>query len=142
MEFRLLGPLEVTCAGRALRLGAARERSVLAILLLNADGVVAVDSLVDQLWPEAPPDSAVHAVHVSISRLRRVLDDGGGRRIETRKPGYVVRVEPGELDLQVFERLCRGGPEPRRSRRPRVGVRTLRRGVRAVAGAGARRSRR
>jgi len=109
MEFRVLGPLEVTRAGRALRLGAARERSVLAILLLNANGVVAVDSVVDQLWPEAPPDSAVHAVHVSISRLRRVLDDGGTRRIETRKPGYLVRVESGELDLHVFERLCREG---------------------------------
>lgn len=109
MEFRVLGPLEVTRAGRALRLGAARERSVLAILLLNANGVVAVDSVVDQLWPDAPPESAVHAVHVSISRLRRVLDDGGARRIETRKPGYLLRVQSGELDLHVFQRLCREG---------------------------------
>jgi DNA-binding SARP family transcriptional activator len=109
MEFQLLGPLEVTRAGCALRLGAARERSVLAILLLNANGVVAVDSLVDQLWPDAPPESAVHAVHVSVSRLRRALDDEGRRRIETRKPGYLVRVDPGELDLHVFERLCREG---------------------------------
>jgi DNA-binding SARP family transcriptional activator/Tfp pilus assembly protein PilF len=107
MEFRVLGPLEVTRAGRALRLGAARERSVLAILLLNANGVVAVNSLVDQLWPDAPPETAVHAVHVSVSRLRRVLDDERGRRIETRKPGYVLRAESGELDLHVFVRLCR-----------------------------------
>jgi DNA-binding SARP family transcriptional activator len=84
MEFRLLGPLQVARDGRALRLGAARERSVLAVLLLNANSVVGVDALVDHLWPEAPPESAVHAVHVSISRLRRLLDDGSARRIETR----------------------------------------------------------
>jgi DNA-binding SARP family transcriptional activator/tetratricopeptide (TPR) repeat protein len=109
MEFRLLGPLQVARDGRALRLGAARERSVLAVLLLNANSVVGVDALVDHLWPEAPPESAVHAVHVSISRLRRLLDDGSARRIETRKPGYLLRVESGELDLAVFVRLCAEG---------------------------------
>jgi DNA-binding SARP family transcriptional activator len=111
MEFRLLGPLEVSCAGRTVQLGAARERSVLAILLLNANAVVPVDSLVDQLWPDDPPDSAVHAVHVSISRLRRMLDDGGVSRIETRRPGYRLQVNPGELDLARFRQLCREGRE-------------------------------
>jgi DNA-binding SARP family transcriptional activator len=111
MEFRLLGPLEVSCAGRTVRLGAARERSVLAILLLNANAVVPIDSLVDQLWPDDPPESAVHAVHVSVSRLRRALDDGGASRIETRRPGYLLRVQPGELDLDRFRLLCREGRE-------------------------------
>jgi DNA-binding SARP family transcriptional activator/Tfp pilus assembly protein PilF len=109
MEFRLLGPVEVVREGRALRLGGARERSVLTVLLLNANTVVGVHTLVDQLWPEAPPESAVHAVHVSISRLRRVLDEGSAGRIETHKPGYLVRVQSGELDLTVFERLCEEG---------------------------------
>jgi DNA-binding SARP family transcriptional activator len=111
MEFRLLGPLEVSCAGRTVRLGGARERSVLAIMLLNANVVVSVDSLVDQLWPDAPPESAVHAVHVSISRLRRMLDDGGPGRIETDRPGYRLRVVSGELDLERFRGLCREGRE-------------------------------
>jgi DNA-binding SARP family transcriptional activator/tetratricopeptide (TPR) repeat protein len=106
MEFRLLGPVEAACAERTVRLGGARERSVLAVLLLNANGVVAVSALVDQLWPDGPPETAVHAVHVSISRLRRTLDDGGARRIESGKGGYRLRVEPGELDLTTFERLC------------------------------------
>jgi DNA-binding SARP family transcriptional activator len=106
VEFSVLGRLKVVQDGRELRLGGARERSVLALLVLEAGRVVPVASLVDRLWPDEPPRTAVHAVHVSVCRLRGVL---GGERIETRRPGYVLRAAPGHVDLAIFEDLCRRG---------------------------------
>ncbi len=110
MEFRLLGPLDVERGDRSLRLGARRERTVLALLSLQPNVAVAVDAIVDALWPTSPPASAVHAVHVAVSRLRQLLDDGAPR-IQTRRPGYALRVEPGELDVETFERLVAAGEQ-------------------------------
>jgi DNA-binding SARP family transcriptional activator len=111
MEFRMLGPLDVERGDRSLRLGARRERTVLARLLLQPNVAVAVDALVDALWPTSPPASAVHAVHVAVSRLRQLLDDDEAPRIQTRRPGYALRVEPGELDVDTFERLAAAGEQ-------------------------------
>jgi DNA-binding SARP family transcriptional activator len=102
MEFRLLGPFEVVDGDRVLALGGVKPRSVLALLLLHANEVVSTDRLIDELWGDEPPATAVKSVQVHVSRLRKEL---GEDRLITRAPGYVLRVEPSELDLARFEQL-------------------------------------
>jgi DNA-binding SARP family transcriptional activator len=102
MEFRLLGPLEVAEHDRMLALGALKQRSLLAVLLLHANEVVSVERLIDELWGESPPATVGKSVQVYVSRLRKQLGDD---RLVTRAPGYVLHVDPSELDLARFERL-------------------------------------
>ena len=101
LAFRILGPLEVLDDDRPVRLGGAKQRATLAILLLNANRVVGVERLADDLYAGAPPVTAVTQVQRQVSELRKVL---GAAAIETRSPGYVLRVEPEQLDLDRFER--------------------------------------
>jgi DNA-binding SARP family transcriptional activator len=121
VEFRILGPLEARQGGDVVRLGGARQRALLAILLLHANEVVSVDRLVDELWAETPPATAAHTVQVHVSNVRKALDaatPGAAARLETQPPGYRLRTEPGELDLERFETLCaraRAAPEPERA---------------------------
>ena len=107
MEFRILGPLEVLRDGQPVTVGRAKERAVLAILLLQANKAVAVDRLTDLVWGDAPPSSAVHAVEVYISQLRKVLEPEGPpyRRLLTSPSGYSLRIDPAELDANVFQNL-------------------------------------
>jgi DNA-binding SARP family transcriptional activator len=101
LEFRLLGPLEVLDGDRPVRLGGPKQRAALAILLLSANRVVSVERLADDLYAGAPPVTAVTQVQRQVSELRKSL---GAEAIETRSPGYVLHVEPGQLDLERFER--------------------------------------
>lgn len=92
-----------------IRLGGPRQRSVLALLLLDANRVVSIDRLADELYGEAPPVSAVTQMHRQISELRALLEPdraagAAGAVIETRPPGYRILVAPDGLDLAVFER--------------------------------------
>ena len=103
MDFRLLGPLEVSDRDRALALGGVKQRSLLAVLLLQANELVSTDALIDRLWGAAPPATAAKSVQVHVSRLRKVL---GEDRLATHGRGYVLRVEPSELDLARFEQLA------------------------------------
>jgi DNA-binding SARP family transcriptional activator len=103
MQFRLLGPLEVVDEGdRSLPLGGRKQRSVLAVLLLHANDVVATEHLVDEVWGASPPATVAKSIQVYVSRMRKELGDG---RLVTRAPGYALRVEPSELDLARFEAL-------------------------------------
>ncbi|HEU5213991.1 MAG TPA: BTAD domain-containing putative transcriptional regulator [Gaiellaceae bacterium] len=102
MDFRILGPLEVWDGERQLELGGPKRRAVLALLLLHANEVVGVDRLVDQLWGEKAPRNATAALHTHVSRLRKEL---GPEIVARRAWGYVLRTEPGALDLERFERL-------------------------------------
>jgi DNA-binding SARP family transcriptional activator len=102
MQFRLLGPLEVAEQNRGAVLGGVKQRSLLAVLLLRANEVVATDRLIAELWGESPPATASKSIQTYVSRLRREL---GPERLSTRAPGYVLNVAPEELDLAVFERL-------------------------------------
>jgi DNA-binding SARP family transcriptional activator len=102
VEFRILGPLELTDGGRQLPLGRGKQKALLALLLLHANEVVSADRLIDELWGEAPPATVHNALQNYVSRLRKRL---GGERLLTRSPGYFLRVEPGELDLASFEEL-------------------------------------
>jgi predicted ATPase/DNA-binding SARP family transcriptional activator len=94
--------LEVAEGGDALSLSRGKQRALLGMLLLHANEVVAQDRLVDALWGESPPPTAPTALHGHVSRLRSLL---GPDRLETRPPGYVLRLAPDELDLHRFERL-------------------------------------
>ena len=106
MEFRILGELEVIDAGGRVDLGGSRQRGTLALLLLHANEVVSIDRLLDELWGAGAPATATNTLQQTISRLRRTL---GPDRIETRPPGYMIRVAPGELDLERFEELVSQG---------------------------------
>jgi DNA-binding SARP family transcriptional activator len=106
VEFLLLGPLEVRDGSRRVPLGGVRQRSVLALLLLDPNHVVPADRIVDELWGEAPPATAVTAVQVYVSRLRKEL---GHSAIETREPGYVLEAGPPTHDLLRFEAAAAAG---------------------------------
>jgi DNA-binding SARP family transcriptional activator len=102
VEFRLLGSLEVRRDGAPVALGPRKQRALLALLLLHANRAVARERLIDDLWGERPPETAVASVQVYVSRLRKSLPDGV---LLTRPPGYVLEVDPHQLDLLRFERL-------------------------------------
>ena len=104
LDFRILGPLEVIAEGSPIRLGGPKQRATLAILLLNANRVVSVDRLADDLYAGAAPVTAVTQVQRQVSELRKLLGPAHG--IETQPPGYVLRLAPERLDLHRFERLA------------------------------------
>jgi DNA-binding SARP family transcriptional activator len=107
LEFLILGALEVRADGRPLQLGAAKQRALLALLLLSANELVPASRLVDELWDERPPATAGHSVQVYVSQLRKLLrtDAAGADVIVSRPPGYLLRVAPEQFDLRRFERL-------------------------------------
>jgi peptide/nickel transport system substrate-binding protein len=102
---RLLGPLEVTLDGRAVELGATKQRAVLAILALRSNAVVSVDELVEGLWGDEPPASATKLIQHYVSQLRKLLS-GGDAEIVTRGRGYQLRVRPDAVDVAGFELLA------------------------------------
>ena len=109
MEFRLLGPLEVRRDdGGAVALGGAKQRALLAVLLLHANEVVSTERLVDELWGARPPARAVHTVQVFVSRLRGALA-AAASRLSTRPPGYLLELGADELDADRCERLYARG---------------------------------
>jgi DNA-binding SARP family transcriptional activator/pimeloyl-ACP methyl ester carboxylesterase len=108
VEFRVLGPLEVTADGRSLGLAGARTRAVLAMLIVHANQVVSSDRLIEELWPGQP--RAADSLQVRVSELRKVLRSAGeADRLATRPPGYLLRVTPAELDARQFEQLAKEG---------------------------------
>ena len=110
IEFRVLGPLQMVAGSRVLPLGGIKQRGVLALLLLARNRVVPRDRLIDALWSDEPPASAANSVQVYISKLRKLLDEGGEPgSLMTEPPGYVLRVPPGALDADEFERLVTDG---------------------------------
>jgi len=102
LEYRLLGPLEVVGEEGPLALGGQRQRALLAVLLLEAGRVVSTDRLIELVYGKEPPKTATTSLHNSISALRRTLGTG---TVETRAPGYVLRVESEQTDAGRFERL-------------------------------------
>jgi hypothetical protein len=102
MEFRILGPVEARSDSDPVDLGRPKQRALLAALLLRAGAAIPRDALVDALWGEAPPASAVQSLQVYVHGLRKAL---GAERIETRGTSYRVVLDPGELDLERFEKL-------------------------------------
>jgi DNA-binding SARP family transcriptional activator len=96
VEFAILGPLEAREGGEPMALGGPKQRALLAILLLEAGKVVSLDHLVDALWAGNSPPTAVASLQNFVAQLRKVL---GPDVIETRQPGYLVRLGPEQLDV-------------------------------------------
>jgi predicted ATPase/DNA-binding SARP family transcriptional activator len=112
--FRVLGPVEALHGNSSVALGGARQRALLAILLLHVNRPVSTDTIVDLLWGARPPISAAKVVQVYVSQLRKALeyvDEAGVSRrvISTTPGGYSVELRPEELDVLVFESLVARG---------------------------------
>jgi len=134
VEFRILGPLEVWAQGRPLPLPGAKQRALLAALLLHAGQVVAADQLVEDLWSEEPAAAAMNALWVQLTRLRKLLEPERargepGRVLITRPPGYLLRVEPDQFDLHRFERLAGEGRQALAAGAPEQAAMLLRRAL-------------
>lgn len=110
MYFRLLGPLEAEIDGSTLTLRSAKQRAVLTALLAAANDLVPMDRLIDWSWPRRPPKAAEAVVQAHVSRLRRAIEPhrpawAPPRVLIYRAPGYLLRVEPEQLDTLIFERM-------------------------------------
>jgi serine/threonine protein kinase/DNA-binding SARP family transcriptional activator/Tol biopolymer transport system component len=104
MEFRILGPLEVSAGDGALKVGGPKQRAVLAHLILRANRAVSVELLIDGLWGEEPPETAKNTLQTYVYRLRQVL---GEHRISSGSGGYVLHAEADEIDAARFEAMVR-----------------------------------
>src|SRR6476659_10940401 len=107
-EFGILGPLEVSRSGGAVALGGPRQRAVLALLLLEANRVVSLDRLAEDLWGGHPPDGWVTTVQIYVWHLRQALEPArargaAGEVLVTRNPGYLLRVDGERLDAARFQ---------------------------------------
>ena len=122
MQFQILGPLEVRRNGTQVALGAAKQRALLAILLVHANELVSSDRLIDELWPQ-PPETAANTLQVYVGKLRKALEPGRARGapaevLITRAPGYMLRVEAGH-STRSASRAC-SPTEAARARRARA----------------------
>jgi DNA-binding SARP family transcriptional activator len=106
VQFRILGSLEVVERDVVQQLGGAKQRAVLAILIVHRGEPVSGERLADDLWGERPPAIAAKTLQGYVSRLRKTL---GEDVLRTSGRGYVLMLPPGQLDLDHFERLAREG---------------------------------
>jgi serine/threonine protein kinase/DNA-binding SARP family transcriptional activator/ABC-type transport system substrate-binding protein len=104
MEFRILGPLEVSGDDGPRKLGGPKQHAVLAHLILRSNHVVPAGLLIDELWGEEPPETARNTLQTYVYRLRKVL---GEARIEAGSGGYLLHAEPHEIDAGRFESLVK-----------------------------------
>ena len=106
LEVRLIGSVEALVDGHSLSLGGRKQRSVVAMLALNANSTLSGDQLIDGLWGEHPPASAAKNLQLYVSRLRKALADGHAEaEIVTRGRGYELRLPEGAVDALRFEHL-------------------------------------
>src|SRR3712207_259596 len=105
MEFRILGPLEVRGAGGPVRLPGAKERALLADLLVHAGRVVSADRLVADVWGDDPPRNPANTLQGRVSAVRRALGPQGAELVVTSPPGYRLAVAPDAVDATRFHRL-------------------------------------
>ena len=127
MDFRVLGPLEVLSERGAVHLGGHKPRAVLAVLLLHANEPVSSERLVEAVWGEEESYENRKALQVSVSRLRKALGEPG--IVATKGKSYEVRVHPGELDAECFERLVEDGRSALAAGHAEQAAATLREGL-------------
>ena len=112
IDFRILGPIEVTRDIEPIRLGGPKQRAVLTILLVHANRVVPVEQIADDLYGDAVPATAVAQVRDHVSQLRKLFDerraDARESILETHAPGYLLRVRARPA-RRVPVRECDGG---------------------------------
>jgi DNA-binding SARP family transcriptional activator len=115
VQFRILGPLEVLADdGRPLVLGGAKQRALLAVLLVHAGQVVSADRLIDELWGENPPETARSVLQVYVANLRKILEPARRTRaastlLVTQPPGYLLDLGRHAFDLAHFEQFLNNG---------------------------------
>jgi DNA-binding SARP family transcriptional activator/tetratricopeptide (TPR) repeat protein len=114
IDFLILGPLEARRLGRPLKLGSIKHRMLLAKLLLHANQVLSTDELIDTVWGERPPATVRQSLQNHIAALRRVIESAGTpagqpRTLLTRDPGYLLQIDPNQLDLHRFRRMVDEG---------------------------------
>ena len=109
MRFRILGPLEVLSPDGWTAIGAAKWRSLLACLLVRPGQLVPTDNLILELWGDAPPSTANNLVSIYVHQLKKLIGDTERRTLVYRAPGYMLRVAPGDVDIQQFESLVAEG---------------------------------
>lgn len=114
MEYGILGPLEVVRDGTPVHVGPLKQRALLILLLVHANRVMPIDRLINELWAGRPPAQATITLQSYVSSLRRTLEPGrpagaASTLLVWRSPGYLLRVEPDELDTIRFEHLVQEG---------------------------------
>jgi DNA-binding SARP family transcriptional activator len=133
-EFKVLGSFEVVNGTRGSTPTAPKLRQILVLLLLHANQVVHIDFLIEELWGDNPPSSAVTTAQTYIYQLRKLiardrLADPGAELLVTRQTGYLMRLKSEQLDANVFQRLAREGCEHLAKDRPAEAARVLRRAL-------------
>lgn len=130
LEYRILGPLEVRRNGVLLDLGGAKQRTLLAALLLRANHTVSTDQLIDELWDTTPPRAARDTVHAYVRRLHRTLrgsqSGATGRLLHGDAYGYRLSIDQDQLDLHRFDRLVAQARQSLLDGRPAAAHRRLR----------------
>src|SRR3954451_1707351 len=109
MDFRLLGPLEVSNGRDVVPIGQGRQRSVLTLLLLHHDETLGADRIIDALWGDHPPPTAGKVLQNQIGQLRRALGDHGASMLRTHGHGYALHLDGGGIDVERFQLLARAG---------------------------------
>ena len=109
LVFRVLGPLEVERDGIPLPLRGSKLRGLLGLLLFSEEHVVPADALIEALWGDEPPATARTALQMHVSKLRKLLHDDSTVVLETKDHGYLLRLAPDRLDLDMFRRLVAQG---------------------------------
>ncbi|MFC4059970.1 BTAD domain-containing putative transcriptional regulator [Planomonospora corallina] len=103
VDFRMLGPLEIYGNGQPVRITAPKQRALLALLLLDANQLVAEERLIDDLWNGCPPSAARESLQSYVYRLRKALSDIAGVALRRDGDSYRLTVEPGSRDVDRFD---------------------------------------
>jgi predicted ATPase/DNA-binding SARP family transcriptional activator len=115
MEFLVLGPLQIRADGQSREVAAPKQRTLLGVLLVNANRVVSADRLLEEVWRDSQPAGGVKSLQYHMSKLRDALEPDRERGVEgiiaTEAGGYRLAVEPAALDAGRFETLAREGAE-------------------------------
>jgi DNA-binding SARP family transcriptional activator len=116
VEFTLLGPLQVIKDGRDCAPTAPKVLQLLALLLMRAGRLVHTDSIIHELWYDGPPASVRTTLQTYVYKLRKCIQQNDlaivtGNGLVTKPPGYILQVEPAQIDVLNFQELCRQGRE-------------------------------
>jgi predicted ATPase/DNA-binding SARP family transcriptional activator/class 3 adenylate cyclase len=123
IEFRVLGPLVVRRDSALVKISSPKQRLLLALLLVQANEVVTVDTLIDGLWNGTPPGSAVGLVHTYVSQLRKALEPStsaptGQQTLRRADAGYLLMVDAEHFDADRFEGMLEAGRRALAEQRP------------------------
>lgn len=116
MKYAVLGPLELVSTAGPINIRGKRVRALLGILLMSSGQLVSIDRMIDDIWLDDPPRSAVENIRTYVYQLRALLDHGPGHSVlESQPGGYRLNVDPDDLDVTRFLRLVDEAREARRN---------------------------